>query len=61
MQGSSRRCQQCRGRFGLVRHYFLTFSGYLAFCRLKCKLAFIKEREEAIRKRKFFEWLSKAG
>jgi hypothetical protein len=55
------RCQQCRGKFGLIRHRILTYRGYLSFCRAKCKADFIKERDEAVRKRKFVEWLMRPG
>jgi len=51
------RCQHCHGKFGLTRHRILTFKGYLNFCSRRCKDAFVLEREDFVRKKKWFKWL----
>jgi hypothetical protein len=51
------RCHQCEGRFGLVRHYLLTFTGYLHFCSKKCVEAHKTERDDNVARLRFLTWL----
>jgi hypothetical protein len=48
-------CTYCgRAKFGLVRYYILRRQ----FCRRTCKEGYLRERAEALRRRKFLAWLS---
>jgi hypothetical protein len=52
------RCHQCCGKFGLVRHQLLTFSGYLHFCCKKCLNAYESEIRKKVAKQRILGWLS---
>jgi hypothetical protein len=52
------RCHQCGGRFGLIRHQLLTFSGYLQFCSKGCLKAYASEIRKKVAKRRILGWLS---
>jgi hypothetical protein len=47
-----KRCDQCWGPFGMVRHQIITFSGRIVFCSKKCKDEYRKHRQQQVRKRK---------
>jgi hypothetical protein len=52
-----KRCHQCSGPFGMVRHQLVTFSGWIFFCSKKCKDEYRKHCQLEVRKRKFRELL----
>jgi len=41
------KCHQCLGRFGMVRHQLITFSGWIFFCSRKCKDKYRKHLQQA--------------
>ena len=47
---SAKRCQECNGKFGLIRYWFWRQD----FCSKKCLQAF---KEKQVRKRWFLRWL----
>jgi len=48
-----KRCHQCSGPFGMVRHQLVTFSGWIVFCSKKCKDEYLNQRRQNVRKGKF--------
>jgi hypothetical protein len=48
-----KRCDNCGGRFGLIRHRHYT----LRFCEEKCLEAWKRARLERARQQRFHEWL----
>jgi hypothetical protein len=48
-----KRCDNCGGRFGLIRHRHYT----LRFCAKKCLDAWKRTRLEQARQQRYHEWL----
>jgi hypothetical protein len=54
---AGKRCHQCSGPFGMVRHHLVTFSGWISFCSKKCKEEHHRHRQQEVRRRKLRELL----
>jgi hypothetical protein len=52
-----KRCHQCSGPFGMVRHHLVTFDGWIFYCSKKCKDDHRRHRQQEVMRRKFRELL----
>ena len=53
-----KRCHQCSGPFGMVRHHLVTFNGWIFYCSKNCKDEHRRHRQQEVRRRKFRELLN---
>jgi hypothetical protein len=52
-----KRCHECSGPFGMVRHHLVTFNSWIFFCSKRCKDEHRRHRQQEVRRRKFRELL----